>query len=402
MAPSAEYTVRMSPIGPDIAAQQRLRMQRFLMSVSLYALWAVTTVAAWLTGVIDAPSPALLVLGFGVLATVIGFWALFATGANLRFGDPSLTLAQCVLGLSWLMLLMYIVPQWRDLLLAVFLIVLMFGTFQLRPRQFVVLSLAAFAGYIAMNGIDLALGSGDDTPSTLLFRSVVVGCLMIWCAYFGIHVGALRDQLSSRNAQLEEMVREVTHLAERDDLTQAYNRRSIVDRLSRLREGALRYHEPFSIVIVDLDFFKQVNDRFGHMVGDRVLTDFASRVRAELRLLDEVEPVVDDRRLGRYGGEEFILMLPRTRIDGASRCAERVREVTAAHAFGDVSVTVSAGVAEFDGAESIDALLRRADRALYAAKSAGRNAVRALAADGSAPKQRDGDVVRLADYQPDR
>ena len=395
----------MSRTGSDIAAQQRLRMQRFMMSVSLYALWAVTTLAAWLTGVIDAPTPALVALGIGVLATIIGFWALLATGTNLRFADPSLTLAQCALGLTWLMLLMYVVPQWRDLLLAVFLIVLMFGTFQLRPRQFVGLSLAAFAGYIAMSGIDLVLGYGNDTPSTLLFRGVVVGCLMIWCAYFGIHVGALRDRLSSRNARLEEMVREVTHLAERDDLTQAYNRRSIVDTLARLREAAVRYGEPFSIVIVDLDYFKEVNDRFGHMVGDRVLTDFAARVRAELRLLDEVEPVVDDRRLGRYGGEEFILMLPRTRISGAQRCAERVRQVTAAHGFGDgISVTVSAGVAEFDNAESVDALLRRADMALYAAKSSGRNAVRAIAADGTAPKPRDGDggVVQFADYKPDR
>ena len=202
---------------------------------------------------------------------------------------------------------------------------------------------------------------------------------------------------------VEDMVREVSHLAERDDLTQAFNRRSIIDTLGRLREGALRYGEPFSIVIVDLDFFKQVNDRFGHMVGDRVLADFSNRIRAELRLLDEIEPVVDDRRLGRYGGEEFILILPRTRRGGARQCAERVRRVTAAHGFGSgISITVSAGVAEFSGTESIDTLLRRADMALYAAKAAGRNVVHAIAAAGSATRDASSDVVRLADYKNER
>ncbi len=393
----------MSNNGPDLAAKQRLRMQRFGMSVSLYLLWAILTIAAWLAGLIVFQLPIAVGMGAGVIATVLGFWLMFATGANLRFRDPSLTLAQCAIGLVWLMLLMYVVPEWRDLLLAVFLIVLMFGTFQLRPRQFVALSFAAFAGYVTMSGIDLAVGFGNETAARWLFRCAVVGSLMVWCAYFGIQLGTLRDKLFKRNEQLEEMVREVSHLAERDDLTQAFNRRAIIETLGRLREGALRYGEPFSIIIVDLDFFKQVNDRFGHMVGDRVLADFSNRIRAELRLLDEIEPVADDRRLGRYGGEEFILILPRTRMAGAEQCAERVRRVTAGHGFGGgISITVSAGVAQYAGAESIETLLRRADMALYAAKAAGRNVVRAIAADGAADDGDPSGVVRLADYKNDR
>ncbi|MEL6948836.1 MAG: GGDEF domain-containing protein [Pseudomonadota bacterium] len=376
-------------------------MQRFLMSVTLYALWAIVTGSAWLLDLIGTPTWVLMSMGLGVIVSIIGFWAAFATDFNQRFKDPSLTLAQCGVGLSWLMLLMYVVPEWRDLLLAVFLIVLMFGTFQLRPRQFAALSFAAFVGYVTMSGIDLA--AGNETLSQVVFRGVVVGSLMIWCAYFGIHVSALRDALYTRNEQLETMVREVSHLAERDDLTQAYNRRAIIETLGRLREASLRYGEPFSIVIVDLDYFKQVNDRFGHMVGDRVLADFSNRIRAELRLLDEIEPVVDDRRLGRYGGEEFILILPRTRLDGARQCAERVRGVTAGHGFGSgISITVSAGIAEFSSAEPIDTLLRRADMALYSAKAAGRNCVRSIAADGSTNADRGSDVVNLSDYKNDR
>ncbi|MEM1438325.1 MAG: GGDEF domain-containing protein [Pseudomonadota bacterium] len=391
----------MSKPSRDTEARQRLRMQRFMMSVTLYALWAVVTGSAWLLNLIGTPAWVLTSLGVGAIVSVIGFWSAFATGFNLRFKDPSLTLAQCGVGLSWLMLLMYVVPEWRDLLLAVFLIVLMFGTFQLRPRQFAGLAFAAFVGYVTMSGIDLA--AGNETLSQVVFRAVVVGSLMIWCAYFGIHVSGLRDALYTRNEQLETMVREVSHLAERDDLTQAYNRRAIIETLGRLREASLRYGEPFSIVIVDLDYFKQVNDRFGHMVGDRVLADFSNRIRAELRLLDEIEPVVDDRRLGRYGGEEFILILPRTRLAGAQQCAERVRGVTAGHGFGSgISITVSAGVAEFSGAEPIDTLLRRADMALYSAKAAGRNCVRSIAADGSTNADRGSDVVNLSDYKNDR
>ena len=210
----------MSNSRSDLTARQRLRMQRFGMSVSLYLLWAILTIGAWLAGLIVFHLPLAVGMGAGVVATILGFWLMFATGANLRFRDPSLTLAQCAIGLGWLMLLMYVVPEWRDLL--------MFGTFQLRPRQFVALSFAAFAGYVTMSGIDLAIGFGNETAARWLFRCAVVGSLMVWCAYFGIQLGALREKLSRRNEQLEELVREVSHLAERDDLTQAFNRRWFV------------------------------------------------------------------------------------------------------------------------------------------------------------------------------
>ena len=381
-------------------AAQKLRMQRFSMSVSLYSIWVVMTAGAYLFDMISTPPAVLWIMGAGVAITVLAFWACFHSNLNLRLAEPSMTFLQCVVGLTWLMVFMFWVPEWRDLLISVYLIVLMFGTFQLSAREFSALAFISFSGYLVMTGIDLTIGSGYHTSGELIFRSLVVGSLLVWCAYFGNHVGALRERLHARNSSLTEVLAEVTHLAERDHLTQAYNRRSIIDTLGTLRETALRYGETFSIVIVDIDFFKEINDRFGHLTGDQVLADFASRMRSELRLLDEMSPVVEARRLGRYGGEEFILMLPRTSLEGARQCAERIRLSTVSHAFGkDLRITISAGAAEYRSAESIDSLLRRADRALYQAKADGRNTVHAMSADQRSV--RNNEVVNIADYKPD-
>lgn len=359
------------------------------------------TSAAYAFDMISTPPVALWTIGAGVIATVVALWALFFSGANLRLSDPSATFAQCLIGFIWVTVLMFWIPEWRDLLISVSLIVLMFGTFQLSAREFAALAVFAFSGYIVMTGLDLANGKSMLNSHDLVLRIFVVGSLLVWCAYFGNQVSALRERLHARNASLTDLLKEVTQLAERDHLTQAYNRRSIIETLGRLRETALRYGETFSVVIVDIDYFKEVNDQFGHLTGDQVLADFASRMRSELRLLDEMSPVVEARRLGRYGGEEFILMLPRTSLDGARQCAERIRLSTVSHSFHkDIRITISGGAAEFRAAESIDSLLRRADRALYAAKESGRNVVHALAGDQRIPRRNE--VVNLADYKPEQ
>ncbi|MEO0576504.1 MAG: GGDEF domain-containing protein [Pseudomonadota bacterium] len=385
----------------NVRQDQRLRLKRFYMSAALYSMWAAMTIGAHFFQMISTPTLHLWITGLGVASTTLAFWVVLSTGYNLRFKDPSLTLFQCTIGLGWLMAFMMIVPEWRDLLISVFLIGLMFGIFQLQARQFMGLAVFAFVGYMGLTAYDLWTGSHLMTPTELIFRAVVVSCLLAWCAYFGNHVGALRARLTARNQSLQELLREVTLLAERDHLTQAYNRRSIIDNLGKLREAAIRYGECFSIVILDIDFFKQVNDRFGHLTGDEILAAVADRIRSELRMLDELSPVVEPRMLGRYGGEEFILILPRTHLSGAEQCAERIRHSTVSHSFhNDMTISVSAGVAAFEAGESIDDLLRRADKGLYAAKANGRNCVHAIAADDNI-KAMQSDVVSLADYQQD-
>jgi two-component system cell cycle response regulator len=159
-------------------------------------------------------------------------------------------------------------------------------------------------------------------------------------------------------------------LAVTDDLTLAFNGRYLASRLIEEMERARRSDAPLSVLWMDLDHFKLVNDKHGHPVGDHVLRGFVDRVRAATRRVDI---------LVRRGGEEFVLLMPSTATAQAKVIAERVR----AHAAGEpvtvgaarVTQTVSIGVATWDGRESPDALQARADEAMYTAKQRGRNRV---------------------------
>jgi len=128
-----------------------------------------------------------------------------------------------------------------------------------------------------------------------------------------------------------------------------------------------RYDRPLSIVMLDIDHFKRINDRYGHAVGDSVLRQVAKVVETQIRSADA---------LYRWGGEEFCVLSPETMLEGARESAERIRIAVAGADFGAVAeVTVSLGVAQWQAGELADALLRRVDGAMYAAKQAGRNRV---------------------------
>ncbi len=162
-------------------------------------------------------------------------------------------------------------------------------------------------------------------------------------------------------------------LAQTDPLTGCLNRRALVHELSAEIARARRYSLALSVLMIDLDHFKRVNDTRGHLVGDDVLKQVAKLLRAELRTVDVV---------ARYGGEEFVILVPETALPGAMRLAERIREDIADHEFitdGDpLSLTVSVGVATITGGEEgrSDEVLACADAALYRAKRDGRNLVR--------------------------
>jgi len=173
-------------------------------------------------------------------------------------------------------------------------------------------------------------------------------------------LGAWKE-VAVRTARLEE-------LSFKDHLTGLYNRRFFVESLGIARKEALRDASPLSVSILDIDHFKKVNDSKGHAVGDLVLQDFARRVEKEKRSSD---------LCARYGGEEFVLLFRATSLEVAVSCVDRVRQGLVGREFPELGGTLSfsAGVAEFDGRESIEDLLRRADAALYRAKVAGRNRV---------------------------
>jgi two-component system cell cycle response regulator len=161
-------------------------------------------------------------------------------------------------------------------------------------------------------------------------------------------------------------------LARTDPLTGCFNRRALFDWLEREVERVKRYHQILAVLLVDLDAFKTVNDRCGHLAGDAVLRQIGELLRHEARAVDVV---------ARYGGDEFVVGLPETAADGAVAFADRLRRRIAEHNFAPMGdplyVTASIGVATLPApdVETVDALIASADAAMYRAKDAGRNQV---------------------------
>jgi diguanylate cyclase (GGDEF)-like protein len=176
-------------------------------------------------------------------------------------------------------------------------------------------------------------------------------------------------ELVQKQHMLEEALVKIEQIARVDELTQILNRRNILLILTEEVERAQRYRSALSVLLIDIDHFKHVNDSYGHLVGDHVLRQCAELLRRFTRTTD---------RLGRYGGEEFLCVLPMTVESSAAVLAERLCKVIARAPFAAemvaFSVTISIGVAELDPQhDTIEQLISHADSALYRAKAGGRN-----------------------------
>ncbi len=191
-------------------------------------------------------------------------------------------------------------------------------------------------------------------------------------------IGPLRDE-KNEIVSLYVSVRDMTEAASQqekliqltqlDPLTGAYNRRSLTFFIKEELYRFKRYHRPFSVVMIDIDHFKNINDQHGHLFGDEVLKSVSLSMQNNMRKLN---------RLARYGGEEFCCILPETDLKGASALAEKFRNLIAGLTFtskeGPVSITASFGVATVEeDMDSVEAVLKKPDDALYRAKTSGRN-----------------------------
>jgi len=184
-----------------------------------------------------------------------------------------------------------------------------------------------------------------------------------------LQVFANQAAIAIENANLYT---EVQRLATLDALTNVYNRRSLFELGEREFERARRYQLPLSVILLDIDHFKKVNDTYGHTVGDQVLSGIALAISRNIREIDV---------FGRYGGEEFVVLLPQADTSSAREVAERLRALIADLEFGDeakpLRVTISLGISSATAeVQSLSGLIDRADQAMYAAKQAGRNQVK--------------------------
>ncbi len=184
----------------------------------------------------------------------------------------------------------------------------------------------------------------------------------------------VRTQIRKRRytERLRDNVQMSIEMAITDALTGLYNRRYMETHVSTLVEQAAARGKPLSVLVIDIDYFKAINDTYGHDAGDDVLRDFALRVRRSIRGIDLA---------CRYGGEEFVVIMPETDMAVATVVAERLRRRIAAepfpiqHGAGKIEVTISVGIATLGREDTAAAMIKRADQALYRAKRDGRNRV---------------------------
>jgi diguanylate cyclase (GGDEF)-like protein len=187
-----------------------------------------------------------------------------------------------------------------------------------------------------------------------------------------LRIKSLETELRDRKNEVEVLNDKLTRISLTDGLTEIDNRRCLEERLHEMWQHSVRLHEPIALIMCDIDKFKSVNDNYGHQAGDSVLKEVARLLKEDAREID---------RVGRYGGEEFLLILPGTVLDAAVTFAERLREKVEAHTFrftgGTLRRTISAGVAgsPHPRVKDQEALLKAADEALYVAKETGRNRV---------------------------
>lgn len=173
--------------------------------------------------------------------------------------------------------------------------------------------------------------------------------------------------VKERTLELEMKNRELAHLAKTDCLTGLYNRMYLDETLKNEQQRFERYHNTFGAILIDLDFFKQVNDQHGHLVGDQILVEVSNLLKKHCRNSDTV---------ARWGGEEFLIVTPETNLEGLKVIAENLRTKIESHPFPkSVTVTASLGITIFKKGDSAGKFISRVDSALYRAKGNGRNTV---------------------------
>ena len=182
----------------------------------------------------------------------------------------------------------------------------------------------------------------------------------------------LERKVEARTNELRQHNQELERMAIEDPLTQIYNRRYFFELAAKEVERAKRYGNHLSVVILDADNFKKMNDSFGHLIGDQILINLTKLLQENIRSIDI---------LARFGGEEFVILMPEATRTDAKKSAERLRklvsETSMVHGGFDVTITICLGIASWEGGQDLDfdALLAHADQALYQSKDTGRNRV---------------------------
>ncbi|MDE2594988.1 MAG: GGDEF domain-containing protein [Burkholderiales bacterium] len=350
-------------LGPD--PKQQRYVLRTLLAIFGYAVGTVIVETARING-LAAQSRVWLYDLIAMTGSVV-FYGIVRLGLARNQPDPALTLWQMVFASSFATLIYTLFDQIRGALIAIQLAVVVYGTFNLRQR-----ALWGFAVYVllSMGGTMFVLCHlmpDRFTPATEWVHFMVLVMLQPSVAVLGSQFGAMQNQLKKQRRELEAAVARIQELASRDVLTGLYNRRHAMALLDHLIKAQARAARPCALALVDLDHFKQINDRYGHSVGDEALKGFALQAQEVLR---------GSELIARWGGEEFLLVLHDTPPDGALVALARLRSALQAQPISSTQsalrLNFSAGVTSLSATESAAQTIQRADQALYQAKAQGR------------------------------
>ncbi|MCG8394176.1 MAG: GGDEF domain-containing protein [Pseudomonadales bacterium] len=349
-------------------SERRLLKRHSRSAIAIMAMHTLLCVVCFQLGYLQVDLELGLQMLFVVWGSLLAYQLLLATGLTLRLREPSLSLPLILHFMVVFMVSGYYVDEFRLSVVTLFFAGLLLVSFRLSGKVMIGVALLASVAYalmlwLALNDRWVRLSLSVEALQWLVFSMVSVSF-----AITGGGINRLRDALADKNRDLGRAVEQVREMAIRDDLTGLFNRRHLLEILERQRALSTRKGIPFAVCYVDLDHFKQINDRHGHDWGDRVLRRFSAIALAGMR---------DGDFFGRLGGEEFLLVLPQSDEQGALLVAERLRLRWREERFDDeggpLLVSLSVGVAAYRDGESVDELLNRADQGLYKAKSGGRN-----------------------------
>jgi diguanylate cyclase (GGDEF)-like protein len=336
----------------------------YLLDTFMYGLFAMAgTIGAGVVGAYAAAG-----LGHVILFSLIHWY-----GDVEHRKDPQLVAWQIGYAVLVQIMGMALAPQLAAVFIGTISIVFAFGSLRIELRTALLSWLCAFVGVGLVLILPFHRSLGMENPSriemTLLCLSFsLIALRTMLLGYYG---SAMRMRLYKINSALGRAKHDAELLAASDSLTGALSRAAITPLIERSVKRAARSGTPACVAMIDLDWFKSINDRFGHLAGDRVLRRVVERVRECLRTSDVV---------GRYGGEEFVLLLQGADANGATRLVERIRGAVSAADWSDIGpglkVSVSCGITSVRATDTLDGVLARADEALYAAKRGGRDQLR--------------------------
>ena len=346
----------------------RVRVSQTLLSLGVFTMFAGVLHGQVKAGMIPLASANVLT-AFNLSSSFI-FYLLIRSGLSQRMsGDPALTLPQCLCAMVSITWSYAITGPARGAVMMIMLLVIFFSMFALSPRQ--ARSLGAFSLGLLAAVMAWRVRTEPQVHDVrvevvhFVYATIVIMAVSV----LSIRLGRLRSRLSQQKKELQEALERIQTLATRDALTGLLNRRAMLEALNQEAQRVQRGGDPMCLALIDLDHFKRINDTHGHAAGDRVLCRFADIASEELRATDA---------LSRWGGEEFMLLLPpATGLAAALVCIERVRNRLAATTFDDIApgmtATFSAGFSQCMGNADLEHAIERADQAMYKAKAEGRN-----------------------------